>query len=279
MTTAPVNKIIPLSLVDGPGNRTSIFLQGCNLSCAYCHNPETQSVCNHCGICVGGCPSGALTIVGNRVIWNSEICQLCDQCIKVCPTNSSPRVKMMNPAEVFQEVQKNIPFIRGITVSGGECTLYPNFLKELFILANANELSCLIDSNGTTDFSRFPELMKLCHGVMLDVKAWDIQTYKKLTRGPMNFIIKKNLRYLAEGDKLEEVRIVCLQDEVDAEEVIRGIAETIGEKADNVKLKLIKFRHFGVKGRLENTPSPGEDYMQKLLQVANECGFENVILV
>ncbi|MBM4761175.1 YjjW family glycine radical enzyme activase [Bacillus sp. B15-48] len=279
MTRAPINKIIPMSLVDGPGNRTSIFLQGCNLACAYCHNPETQRLCNHCGICVSGCPSGALSVAGGRVNWDHEACIACDQCITVCPSFASPRVRNMTPDEVFKEIQKNIPFIRGITVSGGECTLYPNFIKELFAIAREHGLTCLIDSNGTTDFSRFPELMELSQGVMLDVKAWDEQVYRKLTEGPTNSVVKKNLRYLAEYNKLEELRIVCLPGEVDAEAVIKGIAETIGEKVSHVKLKLIKFRHFGVKGRLQNISSPDDTYMQELLHLANGLGFEKALVV
>ena len=43
MITAPVNKIIPFSSVDGPGNRTAVFFQGCNWDCCYCHNPEIAS--------------------------------------------------------------------------------------------------------------------------------------------------------------------------------------------------------------------------------------------
>lgn len=279
MTRAPVNKIIPLSLVDGPGNRTSIFLQGCNLACDYCHNPETQKLCNHCGECVSGCPSGALTIVGGRVNWDPDVCTLCDQCINVCPTSASPRIKNMTPEEVFQEVKKNIPFIRGITISGGECTLYPNFIKELFAIARENGLTCLIDSNGTTDFSRFPELMELTQGVMLDVKAWNEEVYRKITKGPTNSVVKKNLHYLAERNQLEELRIVCLPGEVDADAAIRGIAETIGEKVKSVKLKLIKFRRFGVKGRLNNTPSPDDRYMEGLLEQARGLGFEKAVIV
>ena len=41
---ALVRKIIAQSTVDGQGNRTAIFLQGCNIRCAYCHNPETQAM-------------------------------------------------------------------------------------------------------------------------------------------------------------------------------------------------------------------------------------------
>ena len=69
---APVNKIIPVSVVDGPGNRTAVFLQGCNISCAYCHNPETQKLCTGCGICVDGCPAGALALNGKTVSWDEK---------------------------------------------------------------------------------------------------------------------------------------------------------------------------------------------------------------
>lgn len=279
MITAPINKIIPLSLVDGPGNRTSIFFQGCNLACTYCHNPETQRMCDHCGICVPGCPSGALTMIDGKVNWNDDLCISCDQCIHICPSFASPRIKEMTPDEVFKEVEKNIPFIRGITVSGGESTLYPEFIKELFKKARERGLTCLIDSNGTTDLSKHPELMELSQGVMLDVKAWDEEVYRKVTKGPTNAVVKRNLRFLAENGKLEELRVVCLPGQVDADAVIQGIAETIGEKIKTVPLKLIKFRRFGVKGPLENTPSPSDVYMEELLQLANGLGFEKAVLI
>ena len=53
-----VNRIIPFSSVDGPGNRTAVFLQGCNIDCKYCHNPETRHMCEECGVCVEQCPVG-----------------------------------------------------------------------------------------------------------------------------------------------------------------------------------------------------------------------------
>ena len=63
---APVNRILPLSTVDGPGCRAAVFLQGCNLACAYCHNPETQNLCTGCGACVPACPAGALSLESDR---------------------------------------------------------------------------------------------------------------------------------------------------------------------------------------------------------------------
>ena len=120
---APVNKIIPVSVVDGPGNRTAVFLQGCNISCAYCHNPETQKLCTGCGICVDGCPAGALALNGKTVSWDEKKCVSCDRCIAVCPNYASPKIREMSAEEVFEEVSGNLQFIRGIAVSGGECCL------------------------------------------------------------------------------------------------------------------------------------------------------------
>ncbi|MFR8526854.1 MAG: 4Fe-4S binding protein [Flavonifractor plautii] len=88
---APVNRILPLSTVDGPGCRAAVFLQGCNLACAYCHNPETQNLCTGCGACVPACPAGALSLESDRVRWAAERCAGCDACIRLCPRFASPR--------------------------------------------------------------------------------------------------------------------------------------------------------------------------------------------
>lgn len=279
MITAPVNKILPTSLVDGPGNRVSIFLQGCNIRCAYCHNPETQRMCIHCGICVPGCPTGALEKRDGRVEWDPSKCIDCDQCIKVCPHFASPKIREMTPEQVHQKVMESVPFIRGITVSGGECTQHPQFLLELFRLVKAEGLTCLIDSNGMVDLMDYPELVEVSDGVMLDVKSWDNEVYTALT-GFGNLTVKKNLAYLASLNKLEEIRVVCLPGEVDAEAAIAGIAETIGpELLCTVPLRIITFRPYGVRGRLEQTPPPSTDYMQGLVQYARSLGFEQVLLV
>ena len=110
MNSALVNKIIPFSAVDGPGNRTAIFLQGCNFSCKYCHNPETMHVCLNCGECIKYCPTGAISLVDGKVVYDYKKCCFCDSCFKHCPNNSSPRVRNMTAEEVMVEVKKNVPF-------------------------------------------------------------------------------------------------------------------------------------------------------------------------
>lgn len=276
--TAPINHIIPFSTVDGPGSRTSIFFQGCNIACAYCHNPETQNICCNCGVCVAGCPTGALSMDSRFVNWDSDQCIACDACIINCPHLSSPRVKIMSSQKVMDEVRKNIPFIRGITASGGECSLYADFLTELFTTARNEGLTCLMDSNGILDLSQYPRLMDVCDGVMLDVKCWDNAMHHALT-GTDNSNVKKNLHYLSGAGKLEEVRIVCIDELVDTCRAIGGIAQVIGDCRANIRLKLITFRKDGVKGRLANAPSPSAHTMQSYADYADSIGFKNILLV
>ncbi len=298
---AVINKIIPLSVVDGPGCRTSVFVQGCNIACAYCHNPETQQLCSGCGLCVSQCPAEALSIQENggetpkenkhdRVIWEESLCVQCDTCIRVCPSHASPKVRRMSAEDVWKEIEKNMPFIQGITVSGGECTLYPEFLTELFRRAGKAGLTCFLDSNGCVDLSQYPRLMQVTDQVMLDVKAWDHDVFGRLTGGDVS-IVKKNLKYLAEHGKLFEVRLVCLDSEhegekrqegvpeVDMEAVIAGVSREAAPYLKKFRLKLITFRQYGVTGSLKDAKSPSRERMEELKRLAVRYGFQDIQVV
>ena len=298
---AVINKIIPLSVVDGPGCRTSVFVQGCNIACAYCHNPETQQLCSGCGLCVSQCPAGALSIQENggetpkenehdRVIWDESLCVQCDTCIRVCPSHASPKVRRMSAEDVWKEIEKNMPFIQGITVSGGECTLYPEFLTELFRRAGKAGLTCFLDSNGCVDLSQYPRLMQVTDQVMLDVKAWDHDVFGRLTGGDVS-IVKKNLKYLAEHGKLFEVRLVCLDSEregekrqegvpeVDMEAVIAGVSREAAPYLKEFRLKLITFRQYGVTGSLKDAKSPSRERMEELKRLAVRYWFQDIQVV
>ena len=297
MVEALVNKIIPFSSVDGPGNRTAIFLQGCNFDCQYCHNPETIHLCVGCGACVKQCPTGALSLAEDpetmdqvahadmtqttslcRVVYDPAKCVLCDACIKTCPHGSSPRIRRMTPEQVMQQVRRQMPYIRGITVSGGECTRQRDFLVELFTLAQAEGLNCLLDSNGSYNFSQDPALMAVTDGVMLDVKAWGVEDHQLVT-GRSNEMVLQNAGYLASLGKLPEIRTVVVPGLFDAENTVSKMCEMLAPHLEKgaIRYKLIKYRPLGVRAEYAIYPMPDDESMENLKQLAVSYGFTAVI--
>lgn len=281
MLRAPINRIIPFSSVDGPGNRTAVFLQGCNWDCRYCHNPETRKQCIGCGACVPGCPQGALTIQKHHtILFNPAACVMCDQCIQVCQHNSSPRICNLTPEETFQLIKKQMPFIRGVTVSGGECCLHPEFLQELFVLCRKAGLNTMIDSNGSIPFSRMPGLLKQVDGVMLDIKAYDAAQHKLVT-GAENAAVLENAVFLAKQGKLFEVRTVVVPGLFDAEDTVRRAAALLAPylKIGAIRYKLIAYRPMGVRKEYQIYKSPAPEELKGLEAIVREQGFSDVIIL
>lgn len=275
---AIVNKIIHSSVVDGPGNRAAIFLQGCNYTCSYCHNPETISLCGHCGTCVDVCPAGALTLDDGKVRWNESLCCSCDQCLAACPNLSSPKTKEYTAAEVMDLLKKDIPFIRGITVSGGECSLQRDFLVELFTLVKAKKRTTLMDSNGSYDYTADTELMAVCDGVMLDVKAWDDAEHLALTGRSSRPVIENAIK-LAKIGKLEEIRTVVVPDVLDNRKTVDEITKALAPYGP-VRYRISAYRPFGVREPYRSQlRSPSREELEALAQIARNNGFTDIVII
>lgn len=278
MTEAIVNRILPFSSVDGPGNRTVIFFQGCNFNCRYCHNPETINRCTDCGLCLSVCPVEALNKKNGTVTWNSKSCVSCDACITACHSNSSPKAVPMTVNEIMEAIKKVRPFISGVTVSGGECTLQKEFLVELFYEVHKLGLTAFVDTNGSIDFSKEKKLTNSMDKAMLDIKSFDEEEHKMLT-GMSNAIVLKNAGYLARLDKLYEIRTVIVPGLLDNCRNVVGVSKMIVELNPNIRYKLIRFRPIGVMSNMKNTPMPSDYLMEQLKNSAEEKGCRNVIVV
>lgn len=214
----PVHRIIPFSNVEGIGNRTSIFVQGCNLNCLYCHNSET------------------IPMTSNDTMYYSV-------------------------EELVLKIKENMPFIRGITVSGGEPTIYNKFLTELFIEVRKLGLTCYIDSNGFFDYKECSDLIEVTDKFLYDIKGLGKSLEKlcfsdslidKQNSGSINskqYIKEKtnliNLRSLLSLNKVEEVRLVYIKDYYEEEVVIDNIAKELKGHPE-VALKIIRVHAKGL---------------------------------
>lgn len=258
----------------------TIFFQSCPFKCLYCHNPETINICNNCGKCISTCKANALSFdSNNKVIWDKNKCVNCSTCLKVCPNLSSPKITYFSLEELLEKIKQVRPYIRGISVSGGESTLWAPFLIELFKEVKKLGLTCLIDSNGCLDYKNIEELIDISSGVMLDVKAIDDDFHKFLT-GQSNKIVIQNLHYLLKKNKLEEVRTVILP-KYDSQN-IKTVTEVSKIIKSNARYKLLKYRYFGVRqqgidefGKIIVSESKLKELQQ--IAIANGCNTSVII--
>mgnify|MGYP000898909000 CR=1 FL=1 len=273
-----VNKFLPFSIVDGPGNRIAIFTQTCNVGCVYCHNPETIAPCIHCKKCVPVCPTGALTVVNGLVTYNMGICIDCDACVEICETSSSPKTIFYSIDEMLKKIEKYKVFARGITISGGEATLQKEFLTKLFPRVKEMGLTCFVDTNGFTNTEDMKELIEVTDKFMVDIKT--VSHFEKLLGVKVNENVLENLETLLKMDKVYEVRTVIIEDFIEVEKTVIETSKAI--KGYDVIYKLIRVRNHGVRDSERegvNTNIPSLNRMEELKKLAIEYGAKTVEII
>lgn len=177
MNSGIVADIQRASVHDGPGIRTTVFLKGCPLHCAWCHNPECidfepqlmyyPEKCIGCGLCSKGCFSGAKVICGRQ----------------------------MTVDEVVMEVLLDKVYYGdegGVTFSGGEPFAQPAFLSELIDGCKAQGIHCAVETSLIYYREDILKKLDLC---IADLKIWDNKLHKKHT-GVGNCKIKEHFRWL-----------------------------------------------------------------------------------
>ncbi len=200
-----ITDIIPFSVNDGPGIRTSVFFKGCPLRCQWCHNPETQepgpqamvlpSRCVHCGACAA-CPSGARGAHGE---YDSSRCVGCGLCVARCPMEAC-RISGMavTPEEVLAQIIPDRPFFRtrgGVTLTGGEPMFQPEFAVALSSLLRENGIHVVAETGGYAAWEHFAEILPFVNRFLFDWKITDPELHRRYT-GADNLLIRDNLEKL-----------------------------------------------------------------------------------
>ena len=209
------------SFVDGPGIRTTVFFKGCNLRCAWCHNPESQRFekqlmfykdkCIGCGKCFEKCHN------------QLKNCDFCGQCEIYCPSDARKICgKEYTVEEVYEQIVQDVDFYKtsggGVTFSGGECMLQLDFLKEILELCHKNGIHTAVDTAGCVPYESFESILPFTDMFLYDVKLMNGEKHKKYV-GTDNKLILENLAKLLQTNVKIWVRIP----------LIGGVNDTVEE--------------------------------------------------
>ncbi|MCX6277869.1 MAG: glycyl-radical enzyme activating protein [Bacteroidetes bacterium] len=234
---------------DGPGIRVALFFKGCNLCCAWCHNPEgigggiekmySAAKCIGCGTCVSVCPSDALTLSANRISTDFNRCTICGKCADVCPTKAFEMSgKIMSVSELMEIIEKERVFIDqsggGVTFSGGEPLLQPEILIEALDECGKRGIHRAIDTSGFVKTETILEVAKHTDLFLYDLKLMDSSLHEQWT-GVGNELILSNLRAIALAGSEIIIRIPFIGGVNDDGENIRKTAAFIASLPGNRK--------------------------------------------
>ena len=263
------------SYVDGPGIRTTVFFKGCNLRCAWCHNPESQSPkpqmmfyknkCTGCGKCKEKCPN------------HLESCELCGKCTIYCPRDAREICgKEYTVDEVMREILKDKVFYEnsggGVTFSGGECMLQIDFLEEILKVCMENGIHTAVDTAGHVPYEYFERILPYTNLFLYDVKCYDSEKHKKYT-GVRNELILENLKKLLATGKSVWVRIPIIPTVNDTVEESQRIKAYISSCGKPEKIELLPYHAMGehkyaaINRESHMFPIPSKETMEDLNKI------------
>ena len=209
MSKGLVFEIKEFAIFDGPGIRITVFLKGCPLRCAWCHNPEglraakelmvSSMGCNHCGACREICPSPGA-------------CTACGACVKVCPMGLRRIAGTeYEAADLAGKLLKNAAYLKanggGFTISGGEPSVQGEFLLELLGCLRGNHRA--VETSGYCEGDFFLSMLEETELILLDLKMINGNEHRRWT-GSDNTTILENLDILKKSGKAYIIRIPAI---------------------------------------------------------------------
>lgn len=250
-----------LSVQDGPGIRTTVFMKGCPLKCKWCANPEGQnlhvefmhinSLCAKNYKCVFVCPYHSATAENDYPEFNHSICNDCvtRECTDHCPAQAIKFTgRYLTTDELIKRIRPNLSYYKnsggGITFSGGEPFLQTGFISNFIKNTLPLGLSVGVETCGMFDWEEVKKIADKFDFIYFDLKCMDCDVHKSVTGSP-NGKILNNLKNLSQiNNENITVSVPVIPGVNDSDEQIKDIA-VFCKDIDIKRIRLLPYHFLG----------------------------------
>ena len=284
-----------MSTEDGPGLRTTLFVKGCPLICAWCHNPDSINIKSHvewigvrcigCRSCIDICPKHGMTLDETGIHISSE-CPACGTCVGECPTEALEMKGLEKSVdELYHELIKDRSFWGqdgGVTLSGGEILMQYKEAELLLKKLHDDGIHTAVDTSGFCTKAAIDAVLPYTDIFLFDLKLFDSAEHVKYT-GQENAIILENFEYLLSRKKRIWVRTPIIPGATDTDENIRGIATIVRDRVEKWELCAFnnlckdKYERINEEWDFNDAELMTKARMNELVEIAKAAGAQNVV--
>jgi glycyl-radical enzyme activating protein family len=246
------------TLHDGAGIRSTVFLKGCGLHCAWCHNPEgirdaidlwyLPRQCIRCRACLSSCTASALSARDEEepfIVIDRLRCTRCGECVEACPTGALSFDGRRLSSEVVAETllrdrQFYLESGGGVTISGGDPLVQHDFAMDILRRCREVGVHTAIETCLQGAWELVEAFLSLTDLFIVDLKLADTELHREYT-GQDNRLIRENYRRLAELGVPMLTRSPLVPRVTATADNIRAIARFVAECNPGSELELINF--------------------------------------